>query len=83
MKSKDMFEKLGYEKYGNDPLSYRLNDGGYINFIDFIHIQKTIRFREYEEYENNQPQGSFLLNIKELQAINQQCKELGWLDEEI
>lgn len=80
MTAKEMFEKLGYEKYGNDPLRYRLDDGGYINFIEFIHIQKIIIFREYEEYNDNQPQGSFLLNMEELEAINKQIKELEWIE---
>ena len=33
---------------------------------------------EYEEYNENKPQGSFFLNKSELKAINKQVEELGW-----
>lgn len=79
MKSaKEMFEELGYEKVSDIPICYRFDDGGYVNLIDFIDIKQKIMFTEYEEYNENKPQGSFFLNKSELKAINKQVEELGW-----
>lgn len=79
MKSaKEMFEDLGYEKVSDIPICYRFDDGGYINLIEFIDTKQEIMFTEYEEYNENKPQGSFFLNKSELKAINKQVEELGW-----
>ena len=78
MTAKEMFEELGYEQVSNIPICYRLDDGGYINLIDFINTRQEIIFTEYEEYNENKPQGSFSLNKSELKAINKQVEELGW-----
>lgn len=76
--AREMFEELGYEKVSDIPICYRFDDGGYINLIEFIDIKQEIRFTEYEEYNENKPQGSFSLNKSELKAINKQIEELGW-----
>ena len=78
MTAKEMFEKLGYEKTSDTPLCYYFNDGGYVNLIEFVNSRQEIIFTEYEEYNENKPQGSFALDKKELQAINKQIEELGW-----
>ncbi len=78
MTAKEMFEELGYEKVSDIPICYRFDDGGYINLIEFIDIKQEIMFTEYEEYNENKPQGSFFLNKSELKAINKQVEELGW-----
>lgn len=79
MKSaKEMFEELGYEKVSDIPICYRFDDGGYVNLIEFIDTKQEIMFTEYEEYNENKPQGSFFLNKSELKAINKQVEELGW-----
>ena len=78
MSAKEMFENLGYERVIDIPVCYRFCDGGYINLIEFINTRQEIIFTEYEEYNENKPQGSFSLNKSELQAINKQVEELGW-----
>lgn len=79
MKSaKEMFEDLGYEQVSDIPICYRSDDGGYVILIDFIDTKQEIMFTEYEEYNENKPQGSFFLNKSELKAINKQIEELGW-----
>ncbi len=35
--------------------------------------------KEYEEYNDNQPQGRTIMYMDMLKAINQQCKESGWI----
>lgn len=75
-----MFEKLGYELVSETPRCYRFDDGGYINLIEFIKTRQEIIFTEYEEYNENKPQGSFSLDMQELQAINKQVEEL-WGDD--
>lgn len=83
MKAKEMFEKLGYEYENlNDVIRYTKNDGGYVQQIIFYSLGRRIRFREWEEYENFEPQGQSTIYIEHLQAINKQCEELGWLDNE-
>lgn len=76
--ARELFEELGYEKVSDIPICYRFDDGGYINLIEFIDIKQEIMFTEYEEYNENKPQGSFFLNKSELKAINKQIEELGW-----
>jgi len=77
-----MFEKLGYEfRDRNGVFSYLKNDGGYVQEILFYEIGKRIRFREWEEYENFEPQGQSTIYIEHLQAINKQISELGWNNE--
>lgn len=80
MEPKYMFEELGYEQVSDIPLCYRFDDGGYINLIEFINTRQEIILTEYEEYNENKPQGSFSLNKSELKAINKQVEELGWSD---
>ena len=80
MKSaKEMFEDLGYEyKYLNSVIRYTKNDGGYVQQIIFYEFGHRIRFREWEEYNNFEPQGQSTIYIEHLQAINKQVEELGW-----
>lgn len=56
-----------------------MDDGGYITMLTFVELRKQIIIEEYEEYNDNQPQGSTIMHIDMLKAINQQCKELGWI----
>lgn len=79
--AKEMFEELGYEKTNSNLLTYRREDGGYIKQIMFSEVGHRIIFRGLEEYNYYQPQGQFTIYSDLLQAINQQVKELGWLDE--
>lgn len=79
--AREMFEELGFKKTNSNLLTYRSEDGGYIEQIMFSEVGHRIIFREWEEYNDYQPQGQFTVYTDLLQAINQQCKELGWLDE--
>ena len=72
MKAKAIFKKLGYEVYrnykfktDNDLIAYT-NGGVYIYFYK----NKIVEFR-----------CDYAVGYKVFEAINQQCRELGWLDE--
>ena len=72
-KADEMFEKLGY-KVSNGKWEEKLNittntvvDNGYIQII--FYNNKTI----YIDADD-------ILNMQELQAINEKCKELGWIE---
>lgn len=80
LSAEEMFEELGYKLIKNTPYSiYKRDDGGYITTLSFIDTGKRIVIEEYEEYNDNQPQGTTVIYMDTLKAINQQCKELGWL----
>lgn len=68
MTAQEMFEELGWNLQTNG-----------IKIIYFnMDYNETLEFdKEYEEYyvEN------LAIDMPTLKAINQQCKELGWLDE--
>ena len=76
MKAKEMFEKLGYEKF-NYSNGIRYTNGETEQNIEFendgfINIYNTCY---------NKEQDIEVLIVEELQAINKQVEELGWLDE--
>lgn len=80
LSAKEMFEEAGFELIKNAPcLSYKRDDGGYITMLTFVEVGKRIIIEEYEEYNDNQPQGSTIMYMDMLKAINQQCKESGWI----
>lgn len=78
MSAKEMFEELGYELIKRNVLTYRSDDGGYIQQIMFCEPGHRIILREWETYENNEPQGQFTVYTNLLKAINKQIEELGW-----
>lgn len=80
MKSaKEMLEELGYKYKKQDSIiTYTLDNGGYVQQIIFYEIGHRIRFREWEEYENYEPQGESTIYMEHLQAINKQVEELQW-----
>ena len=62
-----MFDEIGYEKIGEEFL---------LKGSDFkISFSKLFRSVLIEGGDDA------VLGMKELKAINQKCKELGWLDE--
>lgn len=74
--AREMFEELGYEKEGKP----------YIDRIGHKHIcfrKKKNKFTtiHFDLDTKEFGKGWDYITISELQAINQQCKELGWLDE--
>lgn len=79
MKSaKEMFDKLNYFQSSEDfeeELVYNLKSNDIENYR-YISFHKNFKYIEVDDWTNN-----FQLSVEELQAINQQCKELGWLDE--
>ena len=81
MKAQEMFEKLGYKRndWSEFTISYtrkKLNKSQ-TSTIEFDTNCKIIRTQstEYGNIKSKQ------LTIEQLKAINQQCKELGWLDD--
>lgn len=80
MTAKEMFAEAGFELIKNVPcLSYKRDDEGYITMLTFFEVGKLIIIEEYEEYNDNQPQGRTIMYMDMLKAINQQCKESGWV----
>jgi hypothetical protein len=78
MSAKEMFEKLGYE---NDEVNeHSLGYGKLLNnrkkYITFNDSGNCKWFTIIETDRNNPT-----IDLEELKAINQQCRELGWLDE--
>ena len=76
-KADEMFEELGYElvhyHYSCDNTdTYTYIEKGKNNYLRFNTGNKTFYSLNDKTY-----------NIQELQAINEKCKELGWLDKEI
>lgn len=76
--AREMFEKLNYfqsSEDNEDELVYNLmsNDVEKYRYISF-HI--IFRYIEMDDWT-----GNFQLSLMELQAINKQISELGWLDE--
>ena len=67
--AEEMFEKLGYENVRET--EYWIVYKGKEKDIDFNKKYKTI------EVENGME--SKKITMQELQAINEKCKELGWL----
>lgn len=65
-KADEMFEELGYIKYYEN--EYEIQFKNSIWRIVFMKIPKQIII-------------SNILTMQELQAMNEKCKELRWLDE--
>lgn len=81
-KADEMFEELGYEKTRDSE--------------KYINYRKSMAFRDFTDIEFNLQEKTVLpmyennvfkkityqkIDMKELKAINEKCKELGWLDE--
>ena len=78
MSAKEMFKKLGYKKnnefkkiniisYYNEKLNWR------IDFDNRFHCITGIYYNDDKEFERG-----YVIDMKELQAINKQVEELGW-----
>ena len=79
MKAKEMFEKLGYEDFCGT-LNYikEYKDGREI-FIDFDIKRKKISKGRCGFAIYKMDSRDIEITLKELQAINKQVEELGWL----
>lgn len=97
MKAKEMFEKLGFkfdhkkeyvkltfeEQLVKDEYIYRCNSS--INYkYSWLDIKFDLINKKIIPFQNsmNGNCGINFIGIDLLQAINQQCKELGWLEED-
>lgn len=72
MSAKEMFEKLGYKQVNND-INYLIYDLDGVFKLKFYKPQQDIEIEVIEDTYNT-------LDVEELQAINKQVEELGWLD---
>lgn len=69
-KADEMFEKLGYIKIKTDLETKYRNDIGEIRF--WKSARTIIKQDEDGRY--------LAIKMQELQAINEKCKELGWIE---
>ena len=83
-KADEMFEELGYKKYYNENVEEIEGKIVYIkrytatdNIIEFDLVHQGIMVAEDSKYTLH----AEYFSVKELQAINEKCRELGWLDE--
>lgn len=73
--AREMFENLGYEYFNNGlRITYEKCPDNECKMIEFNLKNKTILLADDSS-------DVVEIDLKEQQAINQQCKELGWLDE--
>ena len=74
MSAKEMFEELGYEIDSTYEIERHL-----YYCKDYTKIDFDLNRNDFYKYNS----GGFRspIDMKLLKAINQQCKELGWLDE--
>lgn len=77
MVARKMFERLGYRCYktGASILYINYSDDKGDRMIEFYYSNFT-----FDAVDKNC--GPLRVNVKELEAINKQCKELGWLEDE-
>lgn len=73
MSAKKMFERLGYKQV-NDDVNYLIYDLDGIFKLKFYKPQQYIEIEVIEDAYNT-------LDVEELQAINKQVEELGWLND--
>lgn len=74
-----MFKNLGYLIYkGKNLIRYQISDVLTYN-IDFLLDSKYVSCWTYDSFDGTK--SSLVLEMGELKAVIQQCKELGWLDD--
>ena len=80
MKAEEMFKELGFEQIRNDGcfIKYKKADNGIDKIITF-----SIMFRYFDSKYGDYPfTAPYEFDIDTLKAINKQCEELGWIEEE-
>ena len=79
--ARTMFEELGYKQFIGDKDRYGV--GEFIQYSNYEHT-RWISFDFYDRTTNcgmyEEPVEPMDITINELKAINQQCKELGWIE---
>lgn len=73
----EMFEKMGYSKIEQSKRYLRYHSERYGYRIDFELVLKEVRCTSITNQGNTHFR---YFNVDELQAINQKCKELGWIE---
>ena len=78
MNAKEMLEKLGYELvpkfvHNDSTILY------YSNYHKYINIEFYLEKKEFLKKRTDFTRSSMNTSMSELQAINKQCEELGWL----
>ena len=77
--AKEMFESLGFVNYNfEDEINYQNED----IFVRFLLSDKEYRCFSDEIINGDWERSDISVDIDLHKAINQQLKELGWLDEE-
>lgn len=77
MTAREMFEKLGYRCIKSNNSIWYINDSDEENYrsVEFYFCDCT--FDAIGNYGD-----PLMVNVKELEAINKQCEELGWIEKE-
>lgn len=77
MKAEEIFEKLGYRCIKSNNSIWYINDSDEENYrsVEFYFCDCT--FDAIGNYGD-----PLMVNVKELEAINKQCEEIGWFEEE-
>lgn len=75
MTAQEMFGKLGYKKISMEFMGDELRKIKYENISNKDYVEFYTGNQHFIEINGNG------IHVEELQAINQQCKELRWLDE--
>lgn len=77
MKAEEIFEKLGYRCIKSNNSIWYINDSDEENYrsVEFYFCDCT--FDAIGNYGD-----PLMVNVKELEAINKQCEEIGWIEEE-
>lgn len=80
--AKEMFEDMWFELFedDNENLSYRYESGRVVVYIMF---NKTRKDFSNLSYLDGRVAGSTSMKMGILKAINKQCEELGWFDEQV
>ena len=82
MTAKEMFEKLGYHEndrpYRDSPIGYfrRIEYKHYIEIL-FLLSEKRVVYSSTSSIND-----CISITMPDLKAIQKQCKELGWLEED-
>lgn len=77
MTAREIFEKLGYRCIKSNNSIWYINDSDEENYrsVEFYFCDCT--FDAIGNYGD-----PLMVNVKELEAINKQCEELGWIEKE-
>lgn len=77
MKAEEIFEKLGYRCIKSNNSIWYVNDSDEENYRSVEFYFCDCAFDAIGNYGD-----PLMVNVKELEAINKQCEELGWIEKE-